>query len=69
LRGLLTATEDASLVFGNDHNEMMWGVHSPSGRGDNLLGKLLVKVRDEIGKGDDLTNWVKHSIIGEALKI
>lgn len=65
LRSKLTATEDRPLVFGNDHNEMLWGVHLPTGKGDNLLGKLLMKIRDEISKGDDLVNWVKHSIIGK----
>jgi hypothetical protein len=63
LRQKLQATERRNLVFGNDYHEMVWGIHLPSGKGDNMLGKLLMKIRDEISKGSDLTLWLQHSVL------
>ena len=46
LADLLLETEDLRLVEGNTWNDTFWGaVH---GRGKNHLGRLLMKVRDEI---------------------
>lgn len=46
LRMRLLATKDAQLVEGNDWGDVFWGVCF--GKGDNHLGKLLMKVREEI---------------------
>jgi len=45
LRALLVATEDAELVEGNTWNDTTWGVCR--GVGKNLLGKILMDVREE----------------------
>jgi len=46
LRAKLSMTGDAELVEGNTWGDTYWGVCR--GRGQNLLGKLLMKVRSEI---------------------
>lgn len=40
----LLATEDAQLIEGNDWGDQFWGVSN--GRGENHLGRLLMKIRD-----------------------
>lgn len=42
----LLATGDAYLEEGNHHNDRIWG--KVDGRGTNWLGKILMKVRDEL---------------------
>lgn len=42
----LMATGDAELVEGNDWDDTFWGVCN--GEGENNLGKLLMRVRDEL---------------------
>lgn len=46
LRSQLIATGDAELIEGNWWNDTFWGVCN--GVGENNLGKILMKVRDEI---------------------
>ena len=46
LRPLLLATGDAYLEEGNHWNDRFWGVCKGTGR--NMLGQLLMQVRDEI---------------------
>ncbi len=46
LRDKLIATGDADLIEGNNHGDRYWGVCG--GVGQNRLGKLLMRVRDEI---------------------
>lgn len=46
LRERLLATADHELVEGNTWNDHFWGVCR--GRGENHLGKILMRVRDEI---------------------
>ena len=43
---LLLSTEDFSLVEGNDWNDRFWGVCQ--GKGLNHLGRILMKVRNEV---------------------
>jgi ribA/ribD-fused uncharacterized protein len=50
LREKLKATGDALLVEGNDWGDRYWGVCR--GNGQNWLGKLLMKVREEVVKED-----------------
>jgi ribA/ribD-fused uncharacterized protein len=42
----LLATGDAELIEGNTWGDRIWGVYQ--GQGDNRLGKILMKVRDEL---------------------
>lgn len=42
----LVATGDAELIEGNTWNDRFWGVCR--GKGENHLGKILMKVRDEL---------------------
>ncbi|MBK8269234.1 MAG: NADAR family protein [Planctomycetes bacterium] len=47
LREKLLATGDATLEEGNTWGDRVWGVYE--GQGENRLGKILMKVRDELG--------------------
>ena len=44
----LLDTKDEKLIEGNDWNDTYWGVCN--GKGRNMLGKILMKVRDELRK-------------------
>ena len=50
LRAKLLATGNAELVEGNTWGDRVWGVYE--GRGENRLGKILMRVREECrGRG------------------
>jgi ribA/ribD-fused uncharacterized protein len=51
LRDKLLATGDAYLEEGNTWNDQIWGVYQ--GKGENRLGKILMKVRDELNQTRD----------------
>jgi ribA/ribD-fused uncharacterized protein len=53
LRKLLASTENAELVEGNYWGDVEWGVYR--GQGKNLLGKILMEIRNEI-KSDGETS-------------
>ena len=44
----LLATGDKLLVEGNTWGDVFWGVDTRSGKGQNRLGRILMKVRDEL---------------------
>jgi len=46
LKNELLATDNAELIEGNWWNDRFWGICK--GRGENNLGKILMKVRDEL---------------------
>jgi ribA/ribD-fused uncharacterized protein len=46
----LVETGNAELVEGNNWGDTFWG-QCPLGNGENMLGKLLMKVRSEIRHG------------------
>jgi ribA/ribD-fused uncharacterized protein len=46
LKELLISTGDMTLIEGNAWKDFFWGVCN--GKGENHLGKILMKVRDEI---------------------
>lgn len=48
LRERLLATGDAQLVEGNDWGDQYWGVDDERG-GQNHLGKILMRIRAELG--------------------
>lgn len=53
LKGMLLATGNERLEEGNKWNDRFWGVCPPrSGRGENMLGKLLMEARDKL-KGEN----------------
>lgn len=49
LRELLLMTGDQELIEGNTWNDTFWGVCR--GTGENNLGKILMKVREELKNG------------------
>lgn len=55
LRALLLATDDAHLIEGNTWNDRIygavWSEKSQAWMGQNHLGKILMKVRDELREG------------------
>ena len=46
LKELLISTGDMTLIEGNSWQDFFWGVCN--GKGENHLGKILMKVRDEV---------------------
>lgn len=52
LRPLLLETGDAVLVNDNSYNDRFWGVCREMG--ENWLGKLLMEIRDEIRKSQEV---------------
>ena len=46
LREKLLATGDAELIEGNNHGDTFWG--TVNGKGHNKLGKILMRVREEL---------------------
>ncbi len=48
LRGKLIATGERELIEGNTWGDTFWG--ASEGKGENMLGKLLMKVREDILK-------------------
>ena len=48
LRAKLLATGDTALVEGNTWGDTFWGVDLRTGQGQNMLGKLIMKVRAEL---------------------
>jgi ribA/ribD-fused uncharacterized protein len=47
LREKLLATGDTPIQEGNNWNDTYWGVSLKTGKGQNMLGKLLEKIRQE----------------------
>ena len=52
LAARLLATGDALLAEGNDWHDTFWGVDSATGKGENHLGKILMRIREEL-KNDE----------------
>ncbi len=48
LRVLLLETNDLELIEGNTWNDRFWGVDINTGEGCNHLGKIIMKVREEL---------------------
>lgn len=48
LKALLLATGEANLEEGNTWHDTCWGVDAKTGEGQNHLGKILMKIRDEL---------------------
>lgn len=48
LAARLLATGDATLVEGNTWGDTCWGVDTRTGKGENHLGQILMKVRGEL---------------------
>lgn len=51
LREKLIATGDEELIEGNNWGDTYWG-QSPLGTGDNVLGKLLMQIREHARRGN-----------------
>jgi hypothetical protein len=52
----LMATGDAELMEGNYWGDRYWGVDSKTGKGKNMLGQILMRVRSEL-RGDEVDGW------------
>ncbi len=50
LREKLLATGDEEIQEGNDWGDTFWGVDLETGEGKNALGKIMMKIREEIKK-------------------
>lgn len=54
LREQLLNTKDSMLIEGNNHGDTFWGVCK--GTGENYLGRLLMKIRQEIIEEESKVN-------------
>ena len=54
LAARLVSTGEMPLVEGNAWHDVYWGVDVDTGEGENHLGKILMKVRDELVKGEEM---------------
>ncbi len=50
---LLLATGSGRLEEGNTWNDTFWGTHLSNGKGENHLGIILIKIREELKKGQN----------------
>lgn len=48
LRAKLKATRDCYIQEGNWWGDTYWGVDLRTGEGENVLGKMLIKIRDKL---------------------
>jgi len=48
LAARLLGTGQMPLVEGNNWGDMFWGVDVKSGKGENHLGRILMKIREEL---------------------
>ena len=48
LASWLLATGDRKLIEGNTWHDVCWGVDAKTCEGENHLGKILMKIRDEL---------------------
>lgn len=48
LQNKLLSTGNAELIEGNTWNDAFWGVDLKTGKGENHLGKILMKIRSEL---------------------
>lgn len=53
LAALLLSTGDAELIEGNTWGDTCWGVDLRTGRGENRLGRILMKVRAELAAAQE----------------
>lgn len=53
IAALLLATGDAELIEGNTWHDDCWGVDLRTGKGENRLGKILMKIREELRARDE----------------
>ena len=54
LKQMLLATKEAVLKEGNTWNDVFWGVSLKTGRGENNLGKILMRVREKLRRESEL---------------
>ena len=50
LAARLVATGTMPLEEGNDFGDTFWGVDAKTGKGENNLGRILMKIREELRK-------------------
>lgn len=56
----LLSTGEAELIEGNDWNDLFWGVDLRTGQGENHLGRILMKIREEIRKEGHILEGADH---------
>jgi len=51
LAKMLVETGNAIIEESNSYGDRYWGIDSDTGKGQNKLGKMLMRIRDEIRRG------------------
>lgn len=54
----LVATGDLAIMEGNTWRDTFWGVDAATGKGENHLGRILMKIREECGGAGDTSDSV-----------
>jgi len=60
----LLATGDEELVEGNDWDDEIWGVVLATGKGQNLMGKILMQIRQEL---QHCTDQIENAMLRQFL--
>lgn len=66
----LIGTKDKKLINGfkkSGINEQYWGVFEGNGR--NMLGKIIMTVREQFLKGQDTKNWIETLKLEKDIKM
>ncbi len=48
LKKKLLSTNSAMLIEGNDWGDVFWGIDKNTGEGENYLGRIIMRVRNEL---------------------
>ena len=68
LAARLGATGTMPLVEGNSFGDTIWGVDAKTGKGENNLGKILMKVRAELRQNPHYAGLSSLSVFACALR-
>jgi len=63
-KSALAKTIKRPLTFINDYKDLFWGVDNEK-KGQNHLGLLLSKIREDVSKGEDVDAWLERSLYFE----
>ena len=62
LAEMLVATGDLPILEGNSWRDTFWGVDASTGHGENHLGRILMKVREECGGAGDISTVIRFPV-------
>ena len=63
-KSALLKSEKRPLQYLNEHGDLFWGIDHEK-KGQNNLGKLMMKIREDVVKGVDVDLWISGSTVLE----